>query len=431
MKISKQLLAIGLPAMVENLLQMLMGMVDSYLVAILGLTAVSGVSVANNMTAVYQAVYIALGAAVSSAYSARRIQQGLKNAQALIGEALILTIFLGVVLGGFSLVFGEKFLMILGTTPEVSKQGGLYLAIVGGGIIFLGLMTTAGSVVRSQGMPQLPMYVSLLVNVINALFASLAIFICHWGIAGVALATVFSRFIGFLLLVKAMHYDWKTLSFSWRIDRELIHLALPAAGERLMMRVGDIAIIAIVVTFGTKMVAGNAIGETLTQFNYMPGMGLATATVILAARARGANDLVAEDKLLKSSYFLSLILMALVSGLIFVFGLPLTTLYTMDKTAVSASLVVILYAFLGTPATAGTLVMTAMWQGLGNAKLPFYATTLGMWVIRIGLGFALGISLSWGLAGVWLATIADNVFRWVFLTYLYRKKIIKTRKSLA
>ena len=40
-----------------------------------------------------------------------------------------------------------------------------------------------------------------------------------------------------------------------------------------MMRAGDVVIIAIVVAFGTEAVAGNAIGETLTQFNYMPVFG--------------------------------------------------------------------------------------------------------------------------------------------------------------
>ena len=61
----------------------------------------------------------------------------------------------------------------------------------------------------------------------------------------------------------------------WGLDRKLLNLALPAAGERLMMRAGDVVIIAIVVAFGTEAVAGNAIGETLTQFNYMPVFGVA------------------------------------------------------------------------------------------------------------------------------------------------------------
>jgi len=50
----KDILNIALPAMGENFLQMLMGMVDSYLVAHLGLIAISGVSVASNIITIYQ-----------------------------------------------------------------------------------------------------------------------------------------------------------------------------------------------------------------------------------------------------------------------------------------------------------------------------------------------------------------------------------------
>ena len=64
------------------------------------------------------------------------------------------------------------------------------------------------------------------------------------------------------------------------LDKELLTLALPAAGERLMMRAGDVVIIALVVSLGTEAVAGNAVGEVLTQFNYMPAFGVATATVM-------------------------------------------------------------------------------------------------------------------------------------------------------
>ena len=59
---TKKILNIALPAMAENLLQMLMGVVDSYLVAQVGIVAISGVSVANNIITIYQAIFIALGA---------------------------------------------------------------------------------------------------------------------------------------------------------------------------------------------------------------------------------------------------------------------------------------------------------------------------------------------------------------------------------
>ena len=69
-----------------------------------------------------------------------------------------------------------------------------------------------------------------------------------------------------------------------------------------MMRAGDVVIIALVVSFGTEAVAGNAIGEVLTQFNYMPAFGVATATVMQVARAVGENDWVRVDKLSQQTF---------------------------------------------------------------------------------------------------------------------------------
>lgn len=62
MRYSKEIIQLAIPAMIENILQMLMGVVDNYLVAQLGVVAVSGVSVANNIITIYQAIFIALGA---------------------------------------------------------------------------------------------------------------------------------------------------------------------------------------------------------------------------------------------------------------------------------------------------------------------------------------------------------------------------------
>ena len=52
----------------ENFLQMLMGMVDSYLVAYLGLIAISGVSVAGNIITIYQAILFGTGCGSCQCY---------------------------------------------------------------------------------------------------------------------------------------------------------------------------------------------------------------------------------------------------------------------------------------------------------------------------------------------------------------------------
>ncbi|MCY7137352.1 MATE family efflux transporter [Streptococcus gordonii] len=417
----KKIMNIALPAMAENFLQMLMGMVDNYLVASLGLIAISGVSVASNIITIYQAIFIALGAAISSLIS-KTLAQGDKERLAYhTAEAIKLTLLLSLLLGLISLLFGRQMLNLLGTEKAVAEAGGLYLALVGGTIVLLGLMTSFGSLVRVTRNPRFPMYVSLLTNVLNALLSGLGIYVFQLGIVGVALGTVLARLIGVVILWREL--DLSAIHWSWGLDRELLRLSLPAAGERLMMRAGDVVIIAIVVAFGTEAVAGNAIGEVLTQFNYMPIFGVATATVMLVAHAVGEGDLQAVSLIRKRTFWLSFACMLPVALGIFAFGRPLTSLYTNNSGAITASLLVILFSLLGTPMAVGTVIYTALWQGLGNARLPFYATTIGMWLIRIISGYLLGVTFGLGLPGVWAGTLLDNGFRWLFLKVLFDRKM--------
>ena len=97
-KKNKDILNIALPAMGENFLQMLMGMVDSYLVAHLGLIAISGVSVASNIITIYQAIFIALGAAISSVISKSLGQKDQSMLAYHVTEALKITLLLSFLL---------------------------------------------------------------------------------------------------------------------------------------------------------------------------------------------------------------------------------------------------------------------------------------------------------------------------------------------
>lgn len=425
MRYSKEIIQLAIPAMIENILQMLMGVVDNYLVAQLGVVAVSGVSVANNIITIYQAIFIALGASIASLLAKSLAGSEKDDAILVCSQAIFLTLLIGAVLGIISIVFGQTFFKLLGTTKSVAQVGGLYLAIVGGGVVTLGMLTTLGSFLRVQGQPRLPMYVSIFVNFLNAVLSGFAIFEWRYGLVGVAVSTLIARLIGICILTKYLPIKKIIKRMTWKISAQILNLALPSAGERLMMRAGDVVIVAIVVQLGTNVVAGNAIGETLTQFNYMPGLGIATATIILTAKYVGQKNRESIEETIQSSYYIGLVLMTLISSFMLLAGKPLTQLFTNNPSAIKGSLIVILLSFVGVPATIGTLVYTAAWQGLGNAKLPFYTTTIGMWLIRVVLGYLLGIVFELGLLGVWMATIADNIFRWLFLKVRYHRYIQK------
>lgn len=418
----KRILQIALPAMAENVLQMLMGVIDNYFVAHISLAAVSGVAIANNIITLYQALFIAMGSAISSLL-ARSIGQGDEGRELkYMADAIMLTLLLSIFIGLLNLVFGRPILVALGARSQVLGNGYSYLLVVGGQMVALAMLTTLGAIVRVKGLAKIPMHVSLLTTILNALMSGLSIYVFDLGVLGVAWSTVLSRWIGIMILASFLPMGAIIRKMKVRLNLEMLSLALPAAGERIMMRLGDLFILMIVVHLGTRIVAGNAIGESISQFNYMPGMAVATATLISIAQFLGSQKDDDIEPFVKEAFKLSTIIMVIFSLFIFLLSSTLIAYFTEDKIASNAARVVLFFSMISAPATSGTLVYTAVWQGLGNSKLPFYATTIGMWFVRILLGYFLAIQLRLGLEGVWLATAMDNSSRWFILKRQFDKR---------
>lgn len=418
----KRILQIALPAMAENVLQMLMGVIDNYFVAHISLAAVSGVAIANNIITLYQALFIAMGSAISSLL-ARSIGQGDEGRELkYMADAIMLTLLLSIFIGLLNLVFGRPILVALGARSQVLGNGYSYLLVVGGQMVALAMLTTLGAIVRVKGLAKIPMHVSLLTTILNALMSGLSIYVFDLGVLGVAWSTVLSRWIGIMILASFLPMGAIIRKMKVRLNLEMLSLALPAAGERIMMRLGDLFILMIVVHLGTRIVAGNAIGESISQFNYMPGMAVATATLIPIAQFLASQKDDDIEPFVKEAFKLSTIIMVIFSLFIFLLSSTLIAYFTEDKIASNAARVVLFFSMISAPATSGTLVYTAVWQGLGNSKLPFYATTIGMWFVRILLGYFLAIQLRLGLEGVWLATAMDNSSRWFILKRQFDKR---------
>ncbi|GAA5350850.1 MATE family efflux transporter [Streptococcus uberis] len=399
-----------------------MGVIDNYFVAHISLAAVSGVAIANNIITLYQALFIAMGSAISSLL-ARSIGQGDEGRELkYMADAIMLTLLLSIFIGLLNLVFGRPILVALGARSQVLGNGYSYLLVVGGLMVALAMLTTLGAIVRVKGLAKIPMHVSLLTTILNALMSGLSIYVFDLGVLGVAWSTVLSRWIGIMILASFLPMRAIIRKMKVRLNLEMLSLALPAAGERIMMRLGDLFILMIVVHLGTRIVAGNAIGESISQFNYMPGMAVATATLIPIAQFLGSQKDDDIEPFVKEAFKLSTIIMVTFSLFIFLLSSTLIAYFTEDKIASNAARVVLFFSMISAPATSGTLVYTAVWQGLGNSKLPFYATTIGMWFVRILLGYFLAIQLRLGLEGVWLATAMDNSSRWIILKRQFDKR---------
>lgn len=426
MKTNKEILKFALPAIIENFLQMLVGVSDTMIVAHLSLSAVAAVSLANNLITVYQAIFIALGTIISSLFAKVLIEKKAKEKlKELINSATKLTVLIGLVFGLFSLFAAQPILYLLGARQQVLELSIIYLSLVGGLIVLLALMTTFGAFLRADGNTKTPMWASFFASVLNLLFSIVFIFVFHLGVLGTALGAVLARVIGTAFLYYKLKEKRPSLQFyKVKLNRQLIKLSLPAAGERLSMRLGDLLIMMIIVRLGERVFAGNAIGESITQFNYMPVFGMATVTVILVAQETAENNIENIKSYIKKTYWLATSMMFVIGLVLLLTANMLNQLFTTDRIAMGASMTVILFSFLATFFVTGATTYTAAFQGIGNTKLPFYATTLGMFGIRLILGAFLALVLKLGLEGVWLAVLLDNFFRFVFLKIKFKKTLI-------
>lgn len=426
MKTNKEILKFALPAIIENFLQMLVGVSDTMIVAHLSLSAVAAVSLANNLITVYQAIFIALGTIISSLFAKVLIEKKAKEKlKELINSATKLTVLIGLVFGLFSLFAAQPILYLLGARQQVLELSIIYLSLVGGLIVLLALMTTFGAFLRADGNTKTPMWASFFASVLNLLFSIVFIFVFHLGVLGTALGAVLARVIGTAFLYYKLKEKRPSLQFyKEKLNRQLIKLSLPAAGERLSMRLGDLLIMMIIVRLGERVFAGNAIGESITQFNYMPVFGMATVTVILVAQATAENNIENIKSYIKKTYWLATSMMFVIGLVLLLTANMLNQLFTTDRIAMGASMTVILFSFLATFFVTGATTYTAAFQGIGNTKLSFYATTLGMFGIRLILGAFLALVLKLGLEGVWLAVLLDNFFRFVFLKIKFKKTLI-------
>ncbi len=430
---TRRLIDYSLPAVFENILQTSVGFVDSILIAKISLVAVSAVSLVNGVMAVYQAVFIALAVAVATVVSNAAGARSGTDISENVRQSIALSLLIGVSLSVLSLILAHPILRAMGASGAILQQGVIFFRVIAGTSVLIVLMTVLGQLIRTAGQTRTPLTINLMVNLLNFCLDVVLIFglfgLPRLGILGAGIGTALSRLIGVVLLFQKLQKTTHRLQgpiISWQphlFKTEIVKRALPIMGERLMMRLGDIVIFIIIIAYGSKVFAGNAIGETITAYNYLPAFGFATGASILIARAYGAKDSLELRALTKTSFVMTAVTSTLLGGLIFAFSSLILNFFTNDPVAISAAQVVILISFVSEPIVAGVIIYTAALQAMGDAKTPFYATMVGMWGIRIGVAWLLGTAFGLGIWGVWIATALDNIFRLIMLKLVYDYRI--------
>jgi Na+-driven multidrug efflux pump len=99
-------------------------------------------------------------------------------------------------------------------------------------------------------------------------------------------------------------------------------------------------------------------------------------------------------------------------GLVFgLFGAPLMHLFSDDPEVIRMGAEALFIAAWNQPFMAVAQVLAGGLRGAGDTRYPMVSTMIGVWVIRLPLGWLLGVGFGLGLDGIYLAYVLDTLLR--------------------
>ena len=414
------------PLIVEQILAVTVGMVDTMMVSSAGEAATSGVSLVDMINNLLINVFAAVstgGAVVSSQFLG---QKNRKRACEAADQLMMITGLISIVIMAGAIAFRHGLLRLLygGIADDVMKNALIYLVLSALSYPFLAIYNSCAALFRSMGNSRISMQASIVMNIINVAGDILFIFGFHWGVAGAALASLISRITACVILVIRLHntgleihVSFGRLHWNSGMIGKILHIGIPGGIENSIF----VLVVSIIALFGTTQIAANAVANNLDGMGVLPGQAMNLAMITVIGRCVGAGDFEQAEyytkKMMKLTY--------LISGLCclgVIITMPLTMkLYGLSEETLKLAAVLVLIhdgcAILLWPAS---FTLTNVLRAANDVKFPMCISILSMVIMRLGVGYLLAVGLGLGAVGVWCAMILDWVVRVICFVGRYR-----------
>ena len=331
----------------------------------------------------------------------------------------------GVITTAAGLLLAEPMLRLLGLPEEIMPQAVLYLRIYFGGIIIFFGYNGTSAVLRGLGDSKTPLYFLIIATVANIILVILFVGVFKLGIAGAAYATLLANGIAFGLAIYWLNKTHKLIRIAisgLHFDREIfiqsIRIGLPTGIQQTFVALGNLAIMGIVNTFGTNVIAGFSVASRLDSLAMIPAMSFSQALSTFVGQNIGANKVSRIKKGLRSTVKMSGAITIAMTVIIVLWGHVIMSLFTKDAEVIRlgdqyltiVSIFYILFTLM--------FIYTGIMRGAGDTLIPMFFTLISLWLIRIPLAYFLAHRI--GVTGIWWA-IPTGWLIGLTLAFLYYK----------
>ncbi len=416
----------ALPMLVGNVFQQFYNMVDSWVVGqFVGTTALAAVGASFPiiflMIALVMGLTMGSNVLIAQYYGAKDMER----VRSAIDTTYLVLFWGSLILTVLGLVAAVPILNLLRVPDDVIGQAASYLRIIFSGLILMFGYNGVGAVLRGLGDSMTPLYMLIIATLLNVVLDLTFVLVFHWGVEGVAWATVIAQgisLIGSLIYLNLTHELLRTNFRKLRFDKEIfllsLKIGLPSGIQQALVAMGMMFISAVVNGFGTTVMAGFTAASRIDAFVGMPSMNISMAVSTFVGQNLGAGKSDRARRGYKAALVIALSITTLLVAILLFFARPLVSIFTQDQRVidVGAQYFSIISPFYF--AFTIMFVTNGVIRGAGEALIPMFSTLFAMWLIR--LPCAVLFSHSLGVAGIWWAMPTGWLFGMGFSLIYYR-----------
>lgn len=412
------------PLLLEQLMNLMIGIVSTMLVSNAGPAAVSGVSLVDQFNALFIAISnaTATGTTVVIAHmiGAKKTQEAGETAS----QSLLALTGFACVIGVLVFFFGRSSLHFLygGAEAGVLQAGGIYVKFSAFSYPFIAIYAISAASMRATGNSRTPLFCVVISNVVNLSLALALIKFLNLGVYAVSIAMLIARItsgtMAYMMLRRGkagFSLAKFTFKLKGRILRPMLNIGIPSGVDQLMLQGVRVVLASFMSGMGTPSLQANSISNSMNLMIASIGIAFCYVSSTVIGQAYGARDY----KRLRSSAIRicldSILLQAIASALIIIFFKQVISLYHPTPEAYAIAWEVTKYSVLAQSFLwTGGFVLAMMLRSIGEAKFSMIISIVALLTVRLTGAWVLGVRLNWGVQGIWVSMYLDWALRCAF-----------------
>ena len=424
--IGRKLILFALPLAFTGILQQLFNAADVAVVGrFVGKNAMAAVGSNTSVISLLLNLFvgISLGAnVVISKFIGQREREGVR-------KAVHTAILVGLISGIFLTVLGElltrPILGWMGVPEEIAPMAETYLRIYLLGMPVILLYNFESAIFRSKGDTRTPLICLIASGVVNVGLNLVLVLVVRLDVAGVAIATVASNFIGAAILLWSLLRSEDQVSVAWgelRLDpvvlREMLRIGVPSGIQSMMFSLSNILIQSAINSLGAEVMAASSAGFNIEVMAFYVTSAFGSACTTFVGQNFGAGEFRRCKRVTRISMVQNVLCSGAISLGILAFAAPLLRLFNGDPAVIAYGVTRLWYILLVQPLNAVIEIISGSMRGYGRSLEPALVSLFGICGVRI-----LWIYTAFRAIGTYAALLTAYPLSWVVtalgLTVLY------------